>query len=55
MMFNLRFLLQPMLCLMTILSSFPAVYEILLEVAATPRVKYSVREIPEGLIVSKMQ
>ena len=41
-----------MLWLINILSSFPAIYEILVDVAATPRANYSLREIPEGVIVS---
>ncbi len=36
--------------LINILSSFTAVYEILLDAVSTPRNKYSVREIPNGLI-----
>lgn len=42
---------KPMLCLFNILSSFPAVYELLGDIIATPRSFYSIREIPKGLIV----
>ena len=42
---------KPMLCLFNILSSFPAVYELLGDITATPRSFYSIREIPKGLIV----
>ena len=41
-----------MLWLINILSSFSAIYEILVEAVATPRLNYSLREIPEGVIVS---
>ena len=40
-----------MLWLINILSSFSAIYEILVDVAATPRMSYSLREIPDGVIV----
>jgi hypothetical protein len=41
---------KPMLCLTNILSSFSAIYELLLDVIATPRSNYSAHEIPKGLI-----
>jgi hypothetical protein len=41
-----------MLWLINILCSFSAIYEILVEATATPRMSYSLREIPEGVIVS---
>jgi hypothetical protein len=40
-----------MLCLLNILSSFSAVYELLEDVNVTPRSFYSNREVPKGLIV----
>lgn len=42
-----------MLCLINILSSFSSVYEILVDAVATPRMNYTVRQIPEGVIVSE--
>ena len=42
---------KPMLCLINILSSFSAVYELLADVSVTPRSKYGMRDVPKGLIV----
>jgi hypothetical protein len=43
---------KPMLCLMNILSSFSAVYELLADVTITPRSNYGARDMPKGLIVN---
>ena len=43
---------KPMLCLMNILSSFSAVYELLADVTITPRSNYGTRDMPKGLIVN---
>lgn len=43
---------KPMICLINILSSFAAVYELLGDINATPRTFYTNREIPKGLIVT---
>jgi hypothetical protein len=40
-----------MLCLINILSSFSAVYELLADIIATPRSIYEIRDTPKGLIV----
>ena len=42
---------KPMLCLINILSSFSAVYELLADVTITPRSSYGIRDVPKGLIV----
>ena len=42
---------KPMLCLINILSSFSAVYELLADVTITPRSNYGMRDMPKGLIV----
>jgi hypothetical protein len=44
------FIFKAFLCLINILSSFTGVYEILFDAVSTPRNKYTVREIPNGLI-----
>lgn len=40
-----------MLCLLNILSSFSAIYELLADVIVTPRSFYDIRDPPKGLIV----
>jgi hypothetical protein len=40
-----------MLCLLNILSSFSAVYELLADTNVTPRSFYNRREMPKGIIV----
>lgn len=42
-----------MLCLMNITSSFSSVYELLINISATPRSQYGIRDIPKGLVVIK--
>lgn len=40
-----------MLCLMNIASSFSSAYELLVNLTATPRAQYGVRDVPKGLVV----
>jgi hypothetical protein len=43
---------KPLVCLINILSSFSAVYELLADVTVTPRSFYGIRDVPKGLIVN---